>query len=169
MKTTKENLLKIWGALESFSKTNTQTGQPEQLLKTRFSYNVIKNKKLISNEVEALQEAMLPSKEYQEFEKERLETCVRLGDKDPLGNPKVNRLKQFVFTENKEEMDKLINEMLEKYKDAIDGFNKQEEELGEILKEEIEIEVYLIDLSLFPEETPIETLEALDYLIKEEE
>jgi hypothetical protein len=53
----------------------------------KFAYVVLKNKKLIEEEIETLQKAIEMSPEFQEFERKRISLCERFADKDVNGTP----------------------------------------------------------------------------------
>ena len=88
MKVTKRELITIWNTLENFSK---------QKVTRNFSYGIIRNKKIIKDEIEALEEAQTPSKEFQEYEKARIIICHKYVDRNDNGEPILNG-DQFVFT-----------------------------------------------------------------------
>jgi len=160
MKVTKRELIKIWNTLEGL--TGTDYGR-------KFSYGIVRNKKILRDEVESLKEAQTPSKKYQEYEAERITICAELADKDENGSP-LQKNNQFVFTneENIKELNKRMKPLLEKNKDVLEDFHKKELEFEDILAEEVELDVYLMDLDVFPEEIDPGILEVLYVFVKEE-
>jgi hypothetical protein len=158
MKVTKKELIKIWNTLEGLS--NTQ-------LNRRFSYGIVRNKKILKDEIESLQEAQTPGKDYQQYNIERITLCELLADKDEDGQA-VHENGEYVFTENRAELDEKMKELVAKNKECIDDFQQKEKEFSSILAEEVELEVYKMSLDVFPETIEPTVLEVLDDFISEE-
>ncbi len=161
MKTTKRNLIPIWNVFEKFTQKETHR---------KFAYGVIKNKKILSDEIEALKAASSHTEEFKQFEKERVQICEVLCDKKEDGSPLIGPTNQYVVVENKEKLDAEINTLREKHKDALDEFDKREEEIKDLLEEEMEFDVHQIKFSLFPEFLSVQDLEILEeFIIYDEE
>lgn len=160
MKVTKRELIKIWNTLEGLN--GSDYGR-------KFSYGIVRNKKLFRDEIEALQEAQTPTPEYQKYDVERIALCAKYADKDEAGQPLRNK-GQFVFT-NTEAIQQLNEEMkklVETHAPALADFEKKDKEFEDVLNEEVEFDVYQMDLDVFPEEIDPGILEVLDVFIKEE-
>jgi hypothetical protein len=161
MKLKKKDILKAWRAMEILSNRDD--------ISRKFAYCIVRNKKLLNDEREALLAATEPSGKYKEFEKKRIETCMKHCDKNEKGEPVINEKNQFVATgENNEQMHTALDVLTTEYKEAIDGFNTQNDEINKLLEEEIEFTPYQVDLESFPDTLSPVILEAIDFIIKEE-
>lgn len=138
MKITKKGLGDLYQGLLSVS----------NLTGVKFSYAVARNLSMLKDEMESLKKAISMSKEFAEYEFKRVElaeSCAVIED----GKPKVVNGEYEIKDEDffKTELSKLQ----EAYKEAIDGRNKQLSELRELLKEEIEVDLYMIPQDIVPE------------------
>lgn len=123
---TKQQLLDFNQALISVDKMSASVA---------FAYAVALNRKTIKNEVEALEEAFKPRPAYLEFDRERVALCEKLAKKDEKGKPiMINNQYQF---EDIKVLEKEMEPIKEKHKEAISEREKQLKEFNEILKQEI--------------------------------
>ena len=116
-------------------------------------YNVLKNVKIqvksvkvkyviakllteIEKELEILRQAAEPSEQYKQFEEERLELLRKYAKRDEQGNIVYqDKAKSSVVIDNEEGKQKL-QELLNKYKDAIEERNKQLNQLRKTIASE---------------------------------
>lgn len=158
MKVKKSELIVIWNVLNSLN------GKEYSKI---FSYGIIRNKKLIKDEVESLEEAKTPSQEYLDYDRKRMLLCEKFADKNDNGHPIITK-GQYVITEKLEEMKKEMKVLVEENKQILDDFEKKSQEFVKILEEEVEIDFYKMDFDVFPETIDPSLLEVLEILIKEE-
>lgn len=127
-------------------------------------YNVLKNVKIqvksvkvkyviakllteIEKELEILRQAAEPSEQYKQFEEERLELLRKYAKRDEQGNIVYqDKAKSSVVIDNEEGKQKL-QELLNKYKDAIEERNKQLNQLRKTIASE-SIQLQLPKLTL---------------------
>lgn len=129
----------------------------------RFNYGVAKNKRLVKTEIETLEELSKPTDDFVKYEKDRISLVEKLAAKDEGGAPKIVKIPQarpdgqVIYTsrydvdENDPKFKAEIKKLKTKYKAAIEGQKKHEEEFEGILKTEVEVELHLIPLSIVPE------------------
>ena len=127
-------------------------------------YNVLKNVKVqiksvkakyviakllieIEKEWEILKQAAEPSEQYKQFEEERLELLRKYAKRDEQGNIVYqDKTKNSVVIDSEEGKQKL-QELLDKYKDAIEERNKQLDQLRKTIASE-SIQLQLPKLTL---------------------
>lgn len=158
MELKKKKIIEIWNTLENLKGSEYNR---------KFSYGIVRNKKILRDEIESLQEAQVPSDEYISYEKQRITLCEKYADKDENGNA-IQFKKQYIFSviqpEFKEAMEKLVQEN----EKVLNDFRKKEKEFEDILEEEVDLSIYQMDLDVFPEEIDPGILESLEVFIKEE-
>ena len=116
----------------------------------KFAYAIAKNTSIVKKEVDIIQEAIKPSKEFQTYEEKRIQLAMDHAKKDPKGQPIIADNRYVI--EDQAVFDEAIKNLREENKDVIDGQKKSNEEYEEMLKEEIEIELYKIGQDLLPED-----------------
>jgi len=149
--------------------------EAKKLQGVKFAYAVAKNSKLVTGEIESLQETIKPSEEYSEFEKERDEIVKKYAKKDKNGDPKQETQEvngqTFSFYKIEEEgmadYNKDFEELKEGHKEIIEARDKQLEEYDNLLKEDCDIKVHMTVIDLVPENITGETLELIDWMIEE--
>jgi len=77
----REKLFRMWDAFQKLSMKKSSV---------KFHYLVLKNKKLLEPEIEAVKELGKPPEAYQEFDKKRIDMCNEYCTKDETGNPVVS-------------------------------------------------------------------------------
>lgn len=138
MKITKKDLGDLYQGLLSV----------DNLTGVKFSYAVARNLSMLKSEMESLKKAISMSKEFAEYEFKRVELAESFAVVEN-GKPKVVNGEYEI---KDEEAFKVKFELLQhSYKEAIDGRKKQLSKLRELLKEEIEIDLYMIPQDIVPE------------------
>jgi hypothetical protein len=158
MKITKSKVVQIANALEAIKSTNKM-----------LTYAIIKNKKIIESEVDALREAIkTDSDEYKNYATEIREITNKYGARDDAGRI-ITTLTGFKPKEDVDlaEVQEIINGVNEKYKEAIDARDKQLEQYNNMLNDEVDIEFYDINLELLPDDTDPKIIDTLFDLIKD--
>jgi len=133
----------------------------------KFAYAVAKNKKLLKDEIDAIEEAKKVDK-YTEFEIKWNQLKLEYCDKDKTGNPKIESWRIFFNGLSKKKADEYKNkwEELEKeYEWAIKEFQEKEKEVQDILKEEIKIELHKVKEEDLPEDLSASELEGIFEII----
>lgn len=132
----KEDLLKLWDVFASLD---------DRSLPIKFSYFIIKNKKLIKDEVDILAKLTEPTPEYNEYNNKRIELATRLADKDKHNNPIIER-GNFVIIQNKKQFEEEVSKLRNEHKDAVDEFEKRLSEYNSMIGEMIEFQPYVISI-----------------------
>jgi len=164
MKVTKEKLIHFNNALFEVS----------DLKGVKFAYAVSKNKKKLSEEMQAIDHAQKPSEDFIEYEKNLRELATKHAKRDEAGEiiHQKNEAGQIgiaiadddvVFTKAKEALDK-------KYQKAIKEQEAINNKIQEILEEEVNLEVlnfHQVAISDLPEELTANQIEKLEFMIAE--
>ena len=134
-----------------------------------FSYLINRNINKIKPEVDVIYSITKPSEKLLDYEKKRLKICESYCERNEDGSPKMEN-NVFVFSkENKEKVLELLSLLFKDNEKIIEEHNKQQNEIDEILKEEIEIEIYPISFNLFPNTISSKQIDILLPIIKEKE
>jgi len=123
----------------------------------KFVWALRKNKGLIANDVAAIEEIF---KRQADFNKDRLEVCVRYCEKDKDGNPVFDDYGNYKI-KYKGKFDSEILDVKEKHKKVL-------EEWKEFEKEKVKIKFHQIALDEFPKELPPMAVDHLIPLISED-
>ena len=139
---TKQKVLNLWGGLQAVS----------ELPGAKWAYGVARNIEKLRSEVEALQKAYTASEEFVAYENQRIELAQKYSIKKK-GVPqtvKVGQTTEYLIADQDKFNQELIK-LQKKYKKAIDERQKQIDDFNEILKEEVEIDLYKIFSDYIPE------------------
>ncbi len=159
MRLTKQQVLDLNTGLEDVS----------HLPGAKWAYVIARNIALLKPEMEALQKAYAADSEYIEYDNERVKV-VELHAVKENGKPQKetkNGVEQYVI-DNEEKFDKAISQLQKKYEAAISSRKKQVQEFEEILKEETEINLFLVDPVNLPEAITPAQLSVILPIIKED-
>ena len=154
---TKQELLELWQGLPALA----------NLRGFKLGYAVARTKAKLRHEIEALDEALKPDKDFQAYEEKRLQLCRKYAQKDAQGNPIIQG-DQFMFGENRGGFDAEMVPLSEEFAQAIEDRRKQVEDYQDSLRGPIEIEVHQIGLEDVPEDATVAQVAVLIHLIKAE-
>lgn len=115
----------------------------------KVSYALCKNQKAFLDADEALKKSLEPKKEWIEFNDERIKLAKELCDKDENGKPVIDN-GQFKMSVNDQKFRESFEALKEKYKEAVEVYDKDHHPSA--FKEKIEIEVHSILVSLVENE-----------------
>jgi hypothetical protein len=161
MKFSKGDLTTINGAITAL--LNDKNVKSKKLI-----YTLVKNSKILSTEVEAIQKAFDTNSEgYTEFTTKLREVYFKYGEVDEgTGNLKTAGNGIVLKDENdKPKIEKEVAALEKKYKDAIAEREAEVEAYKEFLKEEIDIPVIEIKFEDLPDEVGSDVMFVLDELI----
>lgn len=134
----------------------------------KFAYGIAKNKKILDDEVNAMREGIKPSQKYLEYENARIKLCEKYCDKDGGGNPIiVNNVYQGIG-DNNQKFQEAIEKLNKENKKTLDERKKALEDFNEMIKEEIEVELWAIRFVDFPDGIMADQIGALAPIIVEE-
>lgn len=139
---TKQEALNLFNGLQAVS----------NLPGAKWAYAVARNIAKLKGEVEALQKAYSADKDFMTYEKQRLELAQKYSVKEK-GNPKTVKVggnEEFLIAD-KDKFNQKLKKLQKEHKKAIDERQKQVDDFNEILKEKIEIDLYMIDSDYIPE------------------
>ncbi|MFW6001835.1 MAG: hypothetical protein ACOCQD_00685 [archaeon] len=160
----RKNIINIYKSLDDISKSN-------QIKNVQFIYAIIRNKKLLEDEVNSIDGIDLSKIEgYGEFERERVELCHKYSLKDENNNPTIQEGRYTIDPRKQDEFIKELRDLEEKYHDAVNERKRQEEELEKLLNEEIKISLYPITIEMIPDDVlTSQQLESVINIIKDDE
>jgi hypothetical protein len=104
----------------------------------KFAYAVLKNKKIVEDEIALLQKSVEMSVEFQEYEKSRITLCEQFADKDSEGKPIINNNQYQI--ENKVEFNEVVEKLKKDNIKCIEERVKQLNDYDILLQEENDIE-----------------------------
>jgi hypothetical protein len=117
----------------------------------KFAYVVSKNVNKVRSEMEAFKDMTTPSKEFGEYEKERVALCELHANKDEKGKAVIIGNEYDGLTGNKA-FDAQMEVLKEKHKETIDVRQKQIDDFNSFLKEESKLELHKIDVNDVPKD-----------------
>jgi len=131
----------------------TLNGKSENI--TKFLYGIVRNIILIEPEIKVYEIVSAFTKEYIEYDKNRVELCKHHSNKDGNGNPIIkNNIYDILDIDGnmKEDFIKDLEKLNKDNKSVIDYRENQLLEIEKLKEEEIEIELYKIKLGYIPED-----------------
>lgn len=143
-----------------------------ELKGVNFSYAVVRNINRLKPEMEALDKVLEGTKEYNEYLTKKQELLEEHSEKDEKGNAIKNELAPNVFKyklSDEAAFAVLLDELNEKYKEALDARVKQEEEYKELLDSEISIDLFKVKLEHIPEEITTQQMFGISAIIEDKE
>jgi pyruvate/2-oxoacid:ferredoxin oxidoreductase beta subunit len=132
----------------------------------RFAYAISKNINKVNSEIETFKERTNQSKEFQEYEKERIELVELHAKKDEKGKSIIVGNEYQI--DNKEAFDAQFEVLKEKHKEVIDARQKQIDDFNLFLKEESKIELHKVDYKDVPTNITVEQMSGILEIVNEE-
>lgn len=155
---TKQEVLSLFNGLQAVS----------EFPGAKWAYGVAKNLAILKPEIEALQKAYSASEEFMAYESQRLELAQKYSVKEN-GNPKTIKTgggEEYIIAD-RDKFSQELKKLQKKHKRAIEERQKQIGDFNEILKEEVEIDFYMISPDYIPEEITPAQLSAIMPIISE--
>lgn len=146
-----------------------------ELKGVKFNYGIDKNRKRLKKEVETLEERAKPSKEFEEYDKERVKVNEKFSQKNEDGTPKMvtnqqQQVSRYVIDDKrKTEFDKEQDELKIKHKAAVESREAQLKEYREFLEGESDFTPFFIDIDSVPTEINGNQFELISIFFKEDE
>jgi len=103
----------------------------------KFAYVVLKNKKLIEEEIETLQKSIEMSPEFQEFERKRISLCEQFSDKNKDGSPVI--INNAYTIPNKLEFENEVAVLKKQYLEYVTEREEQLSDYDKLLKEDSDL------------------------------
>lgn len=149
----------------------------------RVTYAVNKNKRLLNEEIETMEEFIKPSEQYIKFSEENEELAKKFAKKDETGNPKISvtpvpgdprRVQKSYDIEGVRDINskyrKELAKLEKKYEKAISEQNDKIAKYNkEFLLDESEFQPFMIDLEILVdhEKCPQQVMDLIYFMIKE--
>lgn len=133
----------------------------------KFAYSVLKNKKLLDDEIAILQKTVEMTEAYKDYETQRVTLCEMNSERDEQGKPVIVNNQYSII--DRESFEKEIEELKAKFADVINERIKQVTEYDNIMVEESDIvdKLSKVKVEFLPEELSANQLEALKEMIEE--
>ena len=131
----------------------------------KVGYAIAKNRRLVEQEVETLQETVKASKEFETYEKERVEIAKKHAKKDEKGKEVIEN--NSYILEDQEAFDKEFEVLKEAQNEVIETRKKQLEDFNDLLEEQTTLELFHITEDKIPENATAQEVYTLLKLIKE--
>ena len=158
----KRDLLNLNGALSVLE---------SRQFSVKFSYFVAKNKVLLKDEINALDEAKRPSAEYLEYDQNRIELANSFADKNEDGNSRIEN-NNFVITENIVEFQSQVEKLKKEYDEHISTNEQKLKEFEDLLDTDVKYEgpkIKLLDIPDGIEPSVLAVLITADLIIDDQE
>ena len=147
-------IMAVWATLDALK---------DKEIGIRATYAIVKNKKSLVNEVEAIQESSRPPEGFISYERSRLEACNSLCIKDDAGEPILVNSKFQFSPENQVEFNTQLESLQTQYKGDLETTQQLDQQVTALLQEEVEVEIYQIAMSQFKDgDLTVGQLEVLD-------
>jgi len=146
----RRDLVELWKMMDLYKGTKG----------VKFAYFLVRNKKKLQPEIEALEESLSPSEAFKGYDTERVKLAEFYSDKGPTGNPIVQNA-NYLITEKIDEFNTELTSLKEKYKSVIDEREQQITDYNKMLDEETEFDGFKISLAILPEEVDSRFIEVL--------
>lgn len=157
-----KEVVNLYGALNSLG---------GKAFNVRVAYAISKNKQKVQKEIDAFNEALKPTEAFKTYEKERIALAKLHSKKDDTGNPvtKMTPVGELFVMENQLNYDKLLNELQEKHKEAVEEHKERLRQRDEMLEDTITLDLHGVKLSDLPETMSVSEMEAVALFIIEDE
>jgi len=136
----------------------------------KFSYFIAKNKVMIKDECNILEETGKPSEKFSEYDGKRAKLANEFADKDEKKQPKIEN-GNFVIIEKVDKFKKELDKLKKEYETVIKEQDKKFKEFNALLDEEIEYKpgpkIALQDIPEQIEPAVLEILIIADLIIDE--
>jgi len=132
----------------------------------KFAYGLAKNKKVLDDEVSSMREGLKPDKDFMDFENKRVALCAKYAEKGEDGQPKIVN-NAYVGVLGNKEFEKEVEALNKESKAILDDRQKQLDSFNDMIKEEVELELWAIKLDEIPDDVTAEQLGPLQPIITE--
>jgi Mor family transcriptional regulator len=138
----------------------------------KFNYALGKNLRKIKEEIQDLEDAVTPDKEFNEYEKERIalnEECAKKEGGVSVFIPNPDGTRRYQIDESKQEsFNKKLELLRKKYKATLDLQEKKIQGYNDMMREKAEINFHLINKEDIPDDLSPSDWEAIiDWVIEE--
>ena len=99
---------------------------------------VVKNKRLLEQEIKDLRVCLAPTKKWEAFQKEYVELVKKHAKKDEKGKPIIENNFIYVDPSQMEEFNKELAELKEEHKEAHEERERQQKDYEDLLEKEVD-------------------------------
>jgi predicted nucleotide-binding protein (sugar kinase/HSP70/actin superfamily) len=142
VKMSKEEVVSMYKILDGISK---------QSWPVEFGYAIAKNKRILKPEVEAIEEALQPSEEYNQYDVRRRDLCIKYASRNESDSPIIKNGSYIIDPEKEKSFKTQITKLNKEHEDIIEKHKEAIQQGKDLLKEEIELDLHAIKYSSLPE------------------
>lgn len=129
----------------------------------KFAYTIIKNKKVIEEEIKDLEEVVKANPEFEKYEQERIQLCELHSEKGEDGKALIDDQKYKIIDQTK--FDSELESLKGNYGDSIKERFNQIDEYNKMLDEDIEMDIKKLNFDDLPENITTDQLESLTFMV----
>lgn len=129
---------------------------------TRLTYAILRIKNRIASEIKAAQNMGVPSKEFLEYDRKRVELLEQYCEKDEKGAPIIEKGEYRVSKESREAYEAALLPLKSENQALVDERKKQQEKLDAFITEPVEIDFYDVRAAFLPETITVEQMELIE-------
>lgn len=137
----------------------------------KYSYCLARNISKINAEINHLQETIVPSNEYLEYDKARVAMCEEFAEKNEDGTmkqaPNAYGQLEYIIDTTTVEWDSAITNLKNKYQDVLEKRDQQIQAYNELLEMDSNIDFYMIDMNDVPSDIGIDAMDIVQNFIIE--
>jgi hypothetical protein len=133
----------------------------------KFAYVVLKNKKIVEEEIETLQKSVEMSLQFQEFERKRIGLCEQFSEKNKDGSPII--IINAYSIPDRETFESEVSQLKNKYLECVLEREKQLREYDKLLNEESDVinRLSKININNVPDDISATQLDAIKEIIED--
>jgi hypothetical protein len=129
----------------------------------KFAYTVIKNKKVIEEEIKLLEEVVKANPEFEKYEQERIQLCEVHSEQDGDGKALIIDNKYKIIDQIK--FDKELLLLKDKYQESINERFSQIDDYNKMLDEDVEMTIQKLNFDDLPVNITTDQLESLTFMV----
>lgn len=163
-------MIKIKESREYFITLYQQISGLGGLKGANFTFTLSKNKEVLYQQLKKVQKMAKDAQKvdgYDEYEAKRVICNKEFALLDEKGEAKVTNERYDIDPAKKEAYDTKLAALKEEYKETLDSIESKKVELNDFVKEEIELELRPIPMSIVPTDITLDQMDILSKLIAE--
>lgn len=132
----------------------------------KFSHALSKNKAHLESEIKHLQKGLKPSKEYDSYEKKRVELCTKFSKKDEKNNPIIE--KDAFAIDDQEKFDIELEKLRDGYKDLLKKRDQEIEDYKKHLEDDVvNFNFHKLSIESIPDDITVKQMDMIIEMITE--
>jgi translation elongation factor EF-G len=134
----------------------------------KFSHALSKNKARLESEIKHIQKGLIPSKEYESYEKKRLELCTKFSKKDKKNNPIIE--KDTFAIDDREKFDIELEKLKDEYKNLLEDRELQIEDYKKHLEDDVvNFNFHKLSIKSIPDDITVKQMEMIIEMVEDKE